>query len=68
MSCTTCKKAIPGKSNEERSKIRLLARKIAEIDRKTQVILEHEGIISITCEECWIRGGRIGTVLEYVIA
>jgi hypothetical protein len=67
MNCRTCKRVEIDKKYEERNKIRVLAGRIAEIDGKTQIILEHEGRISITCEECWIRGGRIGTPLEYFI-
>lgn len=64
MSCIECKRI---KVNEERAKIRELATKIAKTDNKTQIIIEVEGNLSIECEECWIRGGRIGTPIEYII-
>jgi hypothetical protein len=67
MSCRDCKKTVRERGDEERDKVRAMARRIAEIDGKTQVILEHGGRLSITCEECWIRGGRAGRALEYVI-
>ena len=67
MSCQGCRKVISEKKNEDWDKIRKLAKRIAEMDGKTQIILEFEGKLSITCEECWEKGGRIGTPLEYII-
>jgi hypothetical protein len=67
MSCRGCKKVVLSKRDEERNKIRRLAERIAEIDGRTQVLLEHEGQLSITCEDCWIKGGRVGRALEYFI-
>jgi len=67
MSCTGCKKVTYDKKQDEKEKIRKLAARIAAIDGKTQIILEYAGNLSITCEECWIKGGRIGTPLEYFI-
>lgn len=64
MSCIECKRI---KVNEERDKIRKLAARIAKEDNKTQIIIEFEGKLSIECEECWIKGGRIGTPIEYII-
>jgi hypothetical protein len=67
MSCQGCRKHYTDKKHEEREKTRRLAKRIAEIEGRTQIILEYEGEISITCEECWIKGGRIGSALEYII-
>jgi hypothetical protein len=67
MSCKACRKVEIDRKHEERNKIRELARRIAEIDGKTQILLEYGGELSITCEECWVRGGRIGRPVEYFI-
>jgi hypothetical protein len=65
MSCLGCKGKI--KTNEERKKIRELAKKIAEAERKSQVIIDVEGKLYIDCAACWEKAGRIGTPIEYFI-
>ena len=69
MSCATCKKTAEevSKKNDDMNKIRRIAQQIAEMDGKTQVILEFEGKLSISCEECWMNGGRIGQPIEFFI-
>jgi len=64
MSCAGCRKAVP---NEKRNKLRQLARKIAETDGKSQVIVERDGNLFIECEECRERDGRTGREVEYFI-
>jgi hypothetical protein len=63
MSCLGCRKAIV---NEKKDKIRKLARKIAEIESRTQVLVERNGNLSIECEECWKKDGT-GRAIEYFI-
>jgi hypothetical protein len=65
MSCLDCKGKI--KTNEERKKIRDLAKQIAETDGKSQIIIDIDGKLYVECEECWEKAGRIGTPIEYFI-
>ena len=69
MSCASCKKLTAEviKRSDDMEKIRKLAQRIAEMDGKTQIILEFEGKLSISCEECWMNGGRIGRPIEFFI-
>jgi hypothetical protein len=67
MACIGCKKILSNEKREKRKKLRELARKIAELDGKNQVIIENGGQLSIECESCWEKGGRIGRVIEYII-
>jgi len=64
MSCIGCKKIVP---NDKMEKIRDLAKRIAETDGKTQVIVERAGNLFVECEECWEKDGKTGRAIEYII-
>jgi hypothetical protein len=65
MACKGCTGKI--RINEERAKHREMARKMAALENRSQVIIEHEGRLYIECESCWEKGGRIGKAIEYFI-
>jgi hypothetical protein len=63
MSCG-CKKEV---KNEERQKNRTLAGTLAEAERRNYLVIEHDGKYYVESEECYIGGGRKGTILEYFL-
>ena len=67
MKCQAQKIAVFEKKNEEVVKARKLAEQTAELDSKTQIIIEFEGKLSIISEDCWIDGGMLGTPIEFFI-
>ena len=64
MSGCGCKKAV---KNEEREKNRTLARTLAGAEGRDYLIIEHDGKHYVESEECYIKGGRNGTILEYIL-
>jgi hypothetical protein len=65
MACKGCTGKI--RINEELAKQREMARKMAALENKSQVIIEHGGRLYIECESCWEKGGRQGKPVEYFI-
>jgi hypothetical protein len=63
MSCG-CKKAV---NNEENRKNRTLARTLAEAEQRNYLIIEYDGKWYVESEECYLKGGKKGRILEYFL-
>jgi hypothetical protein len=63
MSCG-CRKVI---QNEEKQKNRELAKRLAEAEQRDYLIIEYGGKLYVESEECYIKGGRKGRIIEYFL-
>jgi hypothetical protein len=64
MSGCGCKKAV---RNEEKQKNRTLAKTLAEAEQRDYLLIEYDGKLYVESEECYIKGGRKGKIIEYFL-
>ncbi|MDR0680857.1 MAG: hypothetical protein LBG15_03240 [Dysgonamonadaceae bacterium] len=67
MACLGCKESVVIKRNTNIDKMRTMAKKIAEMEGKTQIILDIEDQLFIDCLSCWEKGGKTGKIVELFI-
>jgi hypothetical protein len=64
MSGCGCKKAV---KNEEYEKNRTLAQTLAQKEQRDYLIIEYGGKWYVEPEQCYIKGGRNGKIIEYFL-